>query len=274
MKDSVTYCSVCHNITDVDPCRYCADEARDQRVICVVEEPQNVNVIEKSRGFRGVYHVLMGTISPLQGVGPDDLKIKALLARIDGGRVDEVILATSPTVEGEATAIYLARLLRPLGVRVTRIATGIPGGQRPRVRRRAHDGQSHGGTARRLLARPRRSRIVRRVREMLPISYQIPAALVLLAVWPHGLLRRLPPAALGARGLRLHHRRPGRQLDPRHERHRLHGRRVPARRPGRRRDHGGRVFHRRGAGWRRARRAGGDADVDAASTATRIPIWW
>ena len=128
VKDSVTYCSVCHNITDVDPCRYCADDARDQRLICVVEEPQNVNVIEKSRGFRGVYHVLMGTISPLQGVGPDDLKIKALLGRIDGGRVDEVILATSPTVEGEATAIYLARLLRPLGVRVTRIATGIPVG--------------------------------------------------------------------------------------------------------------------------------------------------
>jgi recombination protein RecR len=128
VKDDVTYCSVCHNITDVDPCRYCADDTRDQRIICVVEEPQNVNVIEKSRGFRGMYHVLMGTISPLQGVGPDDLKIKALLARIDGGRVDEVILATSPTVEGEATAIYLARLLRPLGVRVTRIATGIPVG--------------------------------------------------------------------------------------------------------------------------------------------------
>ncbi len=128
VKDQVTYCSVCSNITDIDPCRFCADEARDQRLICVVEEPQNVNVIEKSRGFRGVYHVLMGTISPLQGVGPDDLKIKGLLSRIEGGRVDEVILATSPTVEGEATAIYLARLLRPLGVRVTRIATGIPVG--------------------------------------------------------------------------------------------------------------------------------------------------
>ena len=128
VKDSVTYCSVCHNITDVDPCRYCADDTRDHTMICVVEEPQNVNVIEKSRGFKGVYHVLMGTISPLQGVGPDDLKIAGLLSRVDAGAVQEVILATSPTVEGEATAIYLARLLRPLGVRVTRIATGIPVG--------------------------------------------------------------------------------------------------------------------------------------------------
>ena len=128
VKDSVTYCSVCHNITDVDPCRYCADDTRDHTLICVVEEPQNVNVIERSRGFKGVYHVLMGTISPLQGVGPDDLKIAGLLSRVDAGAVQEVILATSPTVEGEATAIYLARLLRPLGVRVTRIATGIPVG--------------------------------------------------------------------------------------------------------------------------------------------------
>ena len=128
VKDGVTYCSVCHNITDVDPCRFCSDEGRDGRLICVVEEPQNVTVIEKSRGFRGRYHVLMGTISPLQGVGPDDLKIKGLVTRIGAGGVEEVILATSPTVEGEATAIYLARLLRPLGVRVTRIATGIPVG--------------------------------------------------------------------------------------------------------------------------------------------------
>ena len=101
---------------------------RDHRVICVVEEPQNVNVVERTGGFRGVYHVLMGAISPLQGVGPDDLKIKGLLARIAGGGVEEVILATNPTVEGEATAIYLARLLKPLGLRVTRIATGIPVG--------------------------------------------------------------------------------------------------------------------------------------------------
>lgn len=128
VKDRVTYCSVCNNITDVDPCIFCADEGRDHRVICVVEEPQNVNVIEKTGGFRGVYHVLLGALSPLQGIGPDDLKIKGLLARVAGGGVDEIILATNPTVEGEATAIYLARLFKPLGVRVTRIATGIPVG--------------------------------------------------------------------------------------------------------------------------------------------------
>jgi recombination protein RecR len=128
VKDRVAYCSVCNNITDVDPCAYCADEQRDRRVICVVEEPPNVNVIEKSRGFKGTYHVLMGAISPLQGIGPDELKIKGLLARLADGVVEEVILATNPTVEGEATAIYLARLLKPLGVRVTRIATGIPVG--------------------------------------------------------------------------------------------------------------------------------------------------
>ena len=128
VKDRVTYCSACNNITDADPCRYCADPARDHRLICVVEEPQNVQVVEKSGGFRGVYHVLLGALSPLQGIGPDDLKIKGLLARLVGGDVEEIILATNPTVEGEATAIYLARLLKPLGVRVTRIATGIPVG--------------------------------------------------------------------------------------------------------------------------------------------------
>jgi recombination protein RecR len=128
VKDRVTYCSACSNITDVDPCAFCADQSRDRRVICVVEEPQNVNVVEKSGGFRGVYHVLLGALSPLQGVGPDDLKIKGLLSRIETGGVEEIILATNPTVEGEATAIYLARLLKPLGLRVTRIATGIPVG--------------------------------------------------------------------------------------------------------------------------------------------------
>jgi recombination protein RecR len=128
VKDRVTYCTVCTNITDVDPCVYCADSARDHRVICVVEEPQNVQVVERSGGFRGTYHVLMGAISPLQGIGPDELKIKELLMRLDRDQVGEVILATNPTVEGEATAIYLARLLKPLGVRVTRIATGIPVG--------------------------------------------------------------------------------------------------------------------------------------------------
>jgi recombination protein RecR len=127
VKDRVTYCSVCNNITDADPCPFCRNTDRDRRIICVVEEPQNVAAIEKTREFKGVYHVLMGTLSPLQGIGPDDLKIHGLLARIGGG-VQEVILATNPTVEGEATAIYLARLLKPLGVRVTRIAMGVPVG--------------------------------------------------------------------------------------------------------------------------------------------------
>ena len=128
VKERVTYCSVCNNITDADPCVFCTSEARDPRVICVVEEPQNVSVVERTGGFKGCYHVLMGVLSPLQGVGPDDLKIKGLLTRVGAGQVDEVILATNPTVEGEATALYLARLLRPLGVRVTRIAMGIPVG--------------------------------------------------------------------------------------------------------------------------------------------------
>ncbi|HTI42099.1 MAG TPA: recombination mediator RecR [Vicinamibacterales bacterium] len=128
VKDRVTYCSTCNNITDRDPCVFCTNPSRDQRVICVVEEPQNVSVVEKTREFRGVYHVLMGALSPLHGVGPDDLKIKGLLARVGDGGADEIILATNPTVEGEATALYLARLLKPLGVRVTRIAMGIPVG--------------------------------------------------------------------------------------------------------------------------------------------------
>ena len=128
VKERVTYCSTCNNITDTDPCEYCQNADRDQRVICVVEEPQNVSGIEKTREFKGVYHVLMGAISPLQGIGPDQLKIKGLLARIDGANVSEVILATNPNVEGAATALYLARLLKPLGVKVTRIAMGVPVG--------------------------------------------------------------------------------------------------------------------------------------------------
>jgi recombination protein RecR len=127
VKEQVTYCSVCNNITDVDPCAFCSNPARDPHVICVVEEPQNVAAIEKTREFKGQYHVLMGALSPLQGVGPDDLKIKGLLSRVGDG-VTEIILATNPNVEGEATAIYLARLLKPLGVRVTRIAMGVPVG--------------------------------------------------------------------------------------------------------------------------------------------------
>jgi recombination protein RecR len=128
VKERVTYCSVCNNITDSDPCLYCTGPTRDARLICVVEEPQNVSVVEKTQGFKGLYHVLMGALSPLQGIGPDDLKIKGLLSRVAGGTVEEVILATNPNVEGEATALYLARLLKPLGVRVTRIAMGIPVG--------------------------------------------------------------------------------------------------------------------------------------------------
>jgi recombination protein RecR len=127
VKASVTYCSVCNNITDVDPCAYCRSDDRDPHIICVVEEPQNVSAVEKTRDFKGLYHVLMGALSPLQGIGPDNLKIKGLLSRIQNG-VNEVILATNPNVEGEATAIYLARLLKPLGVRVTRIAMGVPVG--------------------------------------------------------------------------------------------------------------------------------------------------
>lgn len=141
LKDRMSYCSICSNITDVDPCYFCTSPTRDQRLICVVEEPQNVSAVEKSGEYRGVYHVLMGALSPLQGVGPDDLRIRSLLLRVDlpratsgapesrgGGGVDEVILATNPNVEGEATAIYLAKLLKPLGVKVTRIAMGVPVG--------------------------------------------------------------------------------------------------------------------------------------------------
>ena len=127
VKDRVTYCSVCSTITDVDPCAYCTSSDRDDRRICVVEQPENVASIEKTRAFRGRYHVLQGAIAPLQGIGPDDLKIKELLARLGNG-IEEIILATNPNVEGEATALYLARLLKPLGVRVTRIAMGVPVG--------------------------------------------------------------------------------------------------------------------------------------------------
>jgi recombination protein RecR len=128
VKERVTYCSVCSNITDVDPCAYCTSTDRDARLMCVVEQPENIAAIEKTRGFRGRYHVLMGAIAPLHGIGPDDLKIKGLLARVAEGGVEEIILATNPNVEGEATALYLARLLKPLGVRVTRIGMGVPVG--------------------------------------------------------------------------------------------------------------------------------------------------
>ena len=127
VKERVTYCSVCSNTTEIDPCTYCASETRNHKLICVVEEPQNVAAVERTRDYKGVYHVLMGALSPLQGIGPDELKIKGLLARVNSG-VNEIILATNPNVEGEATAIYLARLLKPLGVKVTRIAMGVPVG--------------------------------------------------------------------------------------------------------------------------------------------------
>jgi recombination protein RecR len=126
VKERVTYCSTCNNITENDPCVFCSSADRDHRLICVVEEPPNVTAVEKTREFKGVYHVLMGALSPLQGIGPDDLRIKGLLERVSDGV--EVILATNPNVEGEATAIYLARLLKPLGVKVTRIAMGVPVG--------------------------------------------------------------------------------------------------------------------------------------------------
>ena len=128
VKERVVHCSVCSNITDCDPCFYCTDAGRDRRLLCVVEDPHNVDAIEKTGDFRGAYHVLMGALSPLRGVGPDDLRIAGLLRRVGEGEMTEVILATNPNVEGEATAIYLAKLLKPLGVRVSRIAMGVPVG--------------------------------------------------------------------------------------------------------------------------------------------------
>jgi len=126
VKDKVTYCSVCNNITDTDPCYFCTDSSRDPRIICVVEEPENVNGVERTRQFNGLYHVLMGALSPHRGIGPDRLAIPGLLERLEG--VEEIILATNPNVEGEATALYLARLLKARGVRVTRLAFGMPVG--------------------------------------------------------------------------------------------------------------------------------------------------
>jgi recombination protein RecR len=128
VKERITNCSVCHNITDADPCFFCTHDGRDRSVICVVEDPHNVTAVERTKEFNGIYHVLMGALSPLQGIGPDDLRIRSLVERVGSGNVAEVILATNPNVEGEATAIYLAKLLKPLGVRVTRIAMGLPVG--------------------------------------------------------------------------------------------------------------------------------------------------
>ncbi|HEX8818215.1 MAG TPA: recombination mediator RecR [Terriglobales bacterium] len=128
VKASLRLCSVCNNITDVDPCVYCSSATRNQRLVCVVEEPTNIAAIEKTKHFNGVYHVLHGAISPLHGVGPEQLRISNLARRVEDGSVDEVILATNPTVEGEATATYLSGELRRAGVKITRIATGIPVG--------------------------------------------------------------------------------------------------------------------------------------------------
>jgi recombination protein RecR len=127
MKDSVIFCSTCLNITDKDPCSVCRSETRDRSAICVVEEPLDVLALERTREFKGRYHVLHGAINPVEGVGPDDLKIKELLRRLDG-EVTEVILATNPNVEGEATAMYVARLIQPLGIKVSRLARGLPMG--------------------------------------------------------------------------------------------------------------------------------------------------
>jgi recombination protein RecR len=127
-KAQLHLCSVCNNITDVDPCVYCSNATRNQRLVCVVEEPTNITAIEKGKNFNGVYHVLHGTLSPLHGVGPEHLRIANLVKRIDSGEVDEVILATNPTVEGEATAHYLSNVVKRPNVKVTRIATGIPAG--------------------------------------------------------------------------------------------------------------------------------------------------
>jgi recombination protein RecR len=128
IKEKLRLCSICNNITDVDPCVFCSSATRNQRLVCVVEEPTNIAAVEKSRHFNGVYHVLHGSLSPLHGIGPEQLRISNLLRRIAGGEVDEVIIATNPTVEGEATATHLSHIIKRPGLKVTRIATGIPAG--------------------------------------------------------------------------------------------------------------------------------------------------
>ena len=128
LKEKLRLCSICNNITDVDPCVYCSSPTRNQKLICVVEEPTNISSVEKTRHYNGVYHVLHGSLSPLHGVGPEQLRIANLMTRVGAGEIEEVILATNPTVEGEATATYMAQQLKREGVRVTRIAMGIPVG--------------------------------------------------------------------------------------------------------------------------------------------------
>jgi recombination protein RecR len=128
VKASLRLCSICNNITDVDPCTYCTSATRNQRLVCVVEEPTNIAAIEKTRHYNGVYHVLHGALSPLHGVGPEQLRITNLSKRVESASIDELIVATNPTIEGEATATYLSRLFKASGVKVTRIATGVPVG--------------------------------------------------------------------------------------------------------------------------------------------------
>lgn len=127
-KDKIGYCDICFNLTDCNPCAICQSPGRDGSIVCVMEEPRDVAAVERTREYRGRYHVLHGQLSPLEGVGPNDIKIKELLTRIGSGEIVEVIMATNPDVEGEATAMYIARLLKPLGVKVTRIAHGLPVG--------------------------------------------------------------------------------------------------------------------------------------------------
>ena len=128
LKEKITYCSICNNITEEDPCEICSNSQRDHSIICVVEEPKDVLAFEKSRGFNGIYHVLLGALSPLEGIGPDELKMKELIGRLKKEKVSEVILATNPNTNGEMTAMYLAKLIKPLGIKVTRLAHGIPVG--------------------------------------------------------------------------------------------------------------------------------------------------
>ena len=128
LKEKLHLCSACNNITDIDPCTYCSNPTRNQRLVCVVEEPTNIAAVEKARFYNGVYHVLHGAISPLHGIGPEQLRISSLLKRIESGGVDETIIATNPNTEGEATAVYLTGLIKRPGLKVTRIATGIPAG--------------------------------------------------------------------------------------------------------------------------------------------------
>jgi recombination protein RecR len=128
VKTRVVHCSSCFNVTDLDPCRICGDPGRDAGLLCVVEEPNDLMAMERTGEYRGRYHVLLGALSPLDGIGPDEIKVRELLARVEGNHVREVILATNPNVEGDATALYLSKLLRPLGLRVTRIARGLPVG--------------------------------------------------------------------------------------------------------------------------------------------------